>query len=134
MSRCAVYKSQAAEFVDDFFDGASQDLGDAYDRADALLAAHASSLLGTASALVANGELPADTDQDFDSFWLQDPKLAPQQVDRVMRAGYEEALRLGRDQGLVPIEPFWITGATDDFEMQVVKGRQRVTVFVFIPK
>jgi hypothetical protein len=134
MSRCAVYKSQAAEFVDDFFDGQSQPLADAYDRAEQLLAANTTSLLGTTSALVSNGELANGTDADFDNFWLQDPKLSSLQVDRIMRAGYEEALRLGRDQGLVPIETFWVTGASDDFEMHVVKSRRRVTVFVLIPK
>jgi hypothetical protein len=129
-----VYKSQAAEFVDTFFDGESQPLADAYDRAEQLLATHTTSLLGTVADLVSGGDLAAGTDTDFDNFWLQDSKLASMQVDRVMRAGYVEALRLGRDAGVVPIETFWVTGASDDFEMQVVKARSRITVFVLIPK
>jgi hypothetical protein len=139
MSHCAVYKSLAAEFLDDFLGGETMSLADAYDRAVQLLTAHANdSLSATAADLVSDGQLSPDigTANDFEQFWLaDDSQLAGKEVDRVMRAGYAEALRIGREEypELVPIETFWLTGASDDFEVQVCKGKRKVTVFLFIP-
>jgi hypothetical protein len=139
MSHCAVYKSLAAEFLDDFLGGETMPLSDAYDRAAQLLDAHADdSLSQTAADLVSDGQLSPDvgTADDFEHFWLAaDSQLAGKEVDRVMRAGYAEALRIGREEypELVPVETFWLTGASDDFEAHICKGKGKVTVFLFIP-
>jgi hypothetical protein len=52
-----------------------------------------------------------------------------------MRAGYAEALRIGREEypEPVPIETFWLTGASGEFEVHVCTGKQKITVFLFIP-
>jgi hypothetical protein len=139
MSHCAVYKSLAAEFLDDFLGGTTMPLADAYERAAQLLTTHADSLAGTAADLNDSGHLSPDvgTADDFENFWLaDDSQLAGNEVDRVMRAGYAEALRIGREEysDLVPIETFWLTGASNEFEVHVCKGKTRITVFLFIPK
>ncbi len=139
MSHCAVYKSLAAEFLDDFLGGETMPLPDAYERATQLLAANTDTLAASAADLNASGDLSPDigTADDFERFWLAgDSQLAGKEVDRVMRAGYAEALRIGREEypELVPIETFWLTGAGDEFEVHVCKGKRRITVFLFIPK
>jgi hypothetical protein len=139
MTHCAVYKSLTAEFLDDFYSGDMMPIEDAYDRAEGLFEDHADDPLSATTADLNNEDL-LSTDvgnpEDFDNYWLSGTsQLAGKEVDRVLRHGYAEAIRIARTYDEpVPIETFWVTGAGDDFELHICKGKRHVTVFMFIPK
>jgi hypothetical protein len=139
MTNCAVYKSLTAEFLDDYYSGDATPLEEAYQSALALLEAHASDpLSATTTDLNESGTLPRDVGNtdEFDAYWLSDTsQLAGKEVDRVLRHGYLEAIRIAQTyETPVPIETFWVTGAGDNFEVHICSGKRRVTVFMFIPK
>ncbi|MCU1427658.1 MAG: hypothetical protein JWL83_1658 [Actinomycetia bacterium] len=139
MPHCAIYKSLTAEFLDDFYSGEGTPIDDAYTIAEQLLQAHQhQSLSATTAELNSTNRLATDVGnpQDFENFWLSDKsQLAGKEVDRVLRHGYAEAIRIGRQEypAPVPIETFWITGAGPDFELHICKGKHRITVFMLIP-
>jgi hypothetical protein len=125
MSKMRIYKSTAAEFVDDFFGGTKRSRDAAYQQGLQLL----------------NAPDPlSDITREFSGANLQAPKysgggpdwLQRGDADRIMKQAYREAIELAQDLDL-PIETFWITGASEDFEMHVCQGSERVTVFVSIP-
>jgi hypothetical protein len=68
---------------------------------------------------------------DYDEHWV---RALPGDVDTIMRNAYKKAIELATagDEPR-PIETFWITGASDAFEMHVATSPRRVTVFVFNP-
>ena len=50
-----------------------------------------------------------------------------------MRRGYTAAIDLATEDGLLPIETFWVTGPNERFQIFARKGPRQVTVLVFIP-
>jgi len=137
MPNQAVYKSTAAEFLDDFLSGASEGLDATFGYALGLLESDSQGQLSqTTQVLVHDNKLPERSTQDFEAYWLSDTsQLAGKDVGRVMRHGYAEAIRIARGQpgGPVPIETLWVTGASDDFELHICEGPGHVTVLLFIP-
>lgn len=124
-----VYKNTDVEALDSYF---SDDLGTAYAEALRLLRAHPGSLVGTTAAL---GELGGDLGNVaanagvFDESWLSLPG-----VDQIMRAGYAKAIELANVRPRKPIETFWVTNCSDDFEMHVTSTDKKVTAFVVVPR
>jgi hypothetical protein len=133
MPHRAVYKTTTAEFLDEFYSGASRSRDEAFEDASALLESDGS-LLDAARELEgrAGGIRDGSTDA-FGEFWLAESGTrAGKSVDRVLRCGYREAVSLARERG-IPIETFWITGAGDDFELHICESSDRVVVFMVVP-
>ena len=75
---------------------------------------------------------PGDAAGQYETGWIE--ALPEQEVDNIMRKAYRKALELATTTSEPrPIETFWITGTSDNFEMHVATSPSRVTVFVFIP-
>jgi hypothetical protein len=125
MSNVRIYKSTAAEFVDDFFGGTKRSRDAAFQQGLELLNSPDSLQSITQQFRGANLAAPSYTPSD--PSWLQSAN-----ADRIMKEAYRHAIELAQRLDL-PIETFWVTGASDEFEMHVCQGKDRVTVFVSIP-
>jgi hypothetical protein len=124
-----VYKNTDVEALDSYF---SVDLGTAYAEALRLLRENPTSLVGTTTQLTELGGDLADVAANagaFEENWLGLPN-----VERLMRAGYEKAIELANVRPRKPIETFWITNSSDDFEMHVTATDTKVTAFVVVPR
>jgi hypothetical protein len=133
MPHRAVYKTTTAEFLDEFYSGASRPREEAFADASALLGSDGS-LLEAARELERREEgIPEGSAAAFGEFWLGASGMrAGKSVDRVLRCGYREAVVLARERG-VGIETFWVTGAGDDFELHICESTDRVVVFMVVP-
>jgi hypothetical protein len=126
-----IYKSTSAEFLDELFGGDdAESLNAAYQRSLDLLDSIGGAPLSAAAAVLAeNGELPPEAVEESETGWRAD-----RIVDRIIRAGYQEAIRLAQDKPEpVPIETFWVTGATDELEVHICEGKRQITVLLLIP-
>ena len=74
---------------------------------------------------------PGEAANNYETAWIEG--LPEEDVDNIMRKAYRKALELATTSEPRPIETFWITGTSDNFEMHVATSPWRVTVFVFIP-
>jgi len=131
MAERAVYKSTAAEFLDEMFGGSPEELEVAYASSLELIDATSDGRLSEAAArLVDDRGLPQEAVEHSDAGWR-----ASAEVDRVLRAGYREAIRLARDREVpVPIDTLWVTGVVEDeFEIHICETEKRVTILLFIP-
>jgi hypothetical protein len=129
MADSAVYKSTFAELLDDLFGGTPEELEEQYAESLGLLEGIGEAPLSEAiEQLVDEDKLPPESVDDSERGWRGQPD-----VDRVIRAGYREAMLLARD-GAVPIETLWQTGPTDEFELHICEGPRSVTVVLFIPE
>jgi hypothetical protein len=134
MSDCVVYKSTAVEFLDDFYGGGSEELKQAFDSALDLLRTDRP-LVDRVSQLERDGRLSPGAADEFRAYWLAETsQLAGKEVDRVLRHGFREAIELARSSDPPrPIETFWVTGASDEFEVHICEGKRQVTVIMLIP-
>ena len=130
MAERAVYKSTSAEFLDDLFGGTPEELAAQYAQSLGLLDDIGDAPLAEAiERLAEEGELPPESVEDSEKGWRGRPD-----VDRVIRAGYREAMRLASSSDApLPIETLWVTGAADAFEVHVCEGKRAITVVFFIP-
>jgi hypothetical protein len=133
----AVYKSRPAEFLDRLFGGQLGDLRDVYEQVVGNLASARRDGLGeTSERLVERGELPPDIGVErFERAWLSGAgPMADQDVERVLRLGYEAAIRIARNRDdPLPIETLWVKGVSDEFEVHICESERHVTVILFIP-
>jgi hypothetical protein len=128
MAERSVYKSTFAEFLDELFGGTTEEMEAQYAESLGLLEDIGDAPLAEAiERLVDQEELPPESIGDSELGWRGRPD-----VDRVIRAGYREAMLLAQSRS-VPVETLWITGCTDDFELHVCEGRRSVTVVLLIP-
>jgi hypothetical protein len=128
MAENAVYKSTFAELLDDLFGGSPEQLENQYAESLGLLDEIGDAPLSEAiERMVDEDKLPPEAVEDSEQGWRGRPD-----VDRVIRAGYREAMLLARDGG-VPIETLWLTGPTDEFELHICEGPRSVTVVMFVP-
>ncbi len=125
MSNVRIYKSTAAEFVDDFFGGTKRSRAAAYEQGRKLL--NSRQPLAGITQQFGDANRAAPTYSEGGPNWLQGGD-----ADRIMKEAYREAIDIAQQLD-VPIETFWVTGATENFEMQVCQSADRVTVFVLIP-
>jgi hypothetical protein len=132
MAGRVVYKSQGVEWLDEYFDvDDNTALKNRYTDAN-----NAIEGLGEQDLLsdITESLGPDDQTNHFREHWLSGGgALARQEVNRVMRHAYEEAIALANTEQARQIETFWVTGASDDFEIHICEGRHAVMVFVFIP-
>jgi hypothetical protein len=132
MARVAVYKSTAAEVLDDLFGGSPDELAAEYERSLALMDDIGDAPLAEAAARRADeGDLPEDTVEDSRTGWRGDAV-----VDRIIGEAYRHAIRLAGDSARpepLPIDTLWVTGATEAFEVHVIESPRRVTVVMCIP-
>src|SRR4051812_38760748 len=131
MAERAVYKSTSAEFLDRQFSGTPDELREVYDRSLGMLDDLGdASLAGALEQLEADGAAPEDAAADSATGWRADPD-----VDRIIRAGYREAMRLASERTeAVPLETLWVKGAANAFEVHVCEGLQSVTIVLLIPE
>src|SRR2546430_9551083 len=54
-------------------------------------------------------------------------------AERVIRLGYAAAVQLAIDAS-VPVDTFFVAGASDEFEVHLCEGKRRVTVLMFMPR
>lgn len=128
MAENAVYKSTFAELLDGMFGGTPEELEEQYAESLGLLEDIGDAPLSEAiGRLVDDGKLPPESVDDSEQGWRGQPD-----VDRVIRAGYREAMLLARAGG-VPLETLWLTGPTDEFELHICESPRSVTVVLFIP-
>jgi hypothetical protein len=126
-----IYKSTSAEFLDELFGGDdAESLNAAFERSLGIFDSIGGAPLSEAAAQLADtGELPRKAVEQSQTGWRAGPV-----VDRIIRAGYLEAIRRAQDRPEpVPIETFWVTGTSDEFEVHLCDGKRRVTLFLFIP-
>ena len=129
MAENAVYKSTFAELLDGMFGGTPEELEVQYAESLGLLEDIGDAPLSEAiERLVDEEELPPESVADSEQGWRGEPD-----VDRVIRAGYREAMLLARAGG-VPLETLWLTGPTEAFELHICEGPRSVTVVLFIPE
>lgn len=130
MAGRAVYKSTAAEYLDDLFGGSPDELSAAYQTALDLLDSIGDAPLTEAVArLVDDGDLPREAVENSDKGWR-----AGARVDQVIRVGYTEAMQLAQARDVpLPIETVWVTGASNDFELHICEGKRSIIVTLFIP-
>jgi hypothetical protein len=131
MAQRAVYKSTAAEFLDGMFSGTAKELKEAYRRSLGLIdQVGTGSLSQAAAAEVGPDRLPESAVENSERGWR-----AKRNVDRIIRLGYQEAIRLAHAHKPrpLPIETLWVTGAGGDFELHICEGTRQVTVTMFIP-
>jgi hypothetical protein len=130
MAERAVYKSTSAEYLDDLFGGTPDERAAQYAQSLGLLEDIGEAPLSEAiERLAEEGELPAESVADSERGWRGRPD-----VDRVIRAGYREAMRLASSgEEPLPVETLWVTGATDAFELHICEGKRAITVLFFIP-
>ena len=135
MARTAlVYKTSSAEFLDRLYEDPS-----GLTTAQGLLSAHENDPLSATTEDLNNshGLSPdAGNKADFDKYWLSGTgPFGGEEVDRVLRHGYGEAIRIASEEYAepVPIETFWVAGASDHFELHIGQARRCVTVFMFVP-
>ena len=130
MAERAVYKSSFAELLDDLFGGTPEELRAQYAESLGVLEDIGEAPLAVAiERLAEEGELPPEAVGDSKRGWRGQPD-----VDRVIRAGYREAMRLASaGEVALPIETLWVSGASEAFELHVCEGRRAVTVLCFIP-
>jgi hypothetical protein len=130
MAERAVYKSTSAEYLDDLFGGTPDERAAQYAQSLGLLEDIGEAPLSEAiERLAEEGELPAESVVDSERGWRGKPD-----VDRVIRAGYREAMRLASAGDVpLPIETLWVTGATETFELHICEGKRAITVLFFIP-
>jgi hypothetical protein len=137
MGNRAVYKSRAAEFLDDLFSGEGESLEAVYRSRQANLTSDEDEpLLQLATRLQDRGDLPPDIElEHFQRDWLSDESpMDGTAVDRVLRHGYEEAIRIASaGSEPLPIETLWMVGASEDFEVHICEGKRQVTVVLLIP-
>jgi hypothetical protein len=130
-----VYKTSTAEFLDRLYEDPESGLEIARD----LLESHAGDRLSaTTEDLNNNHGLDPEhgNPNDFEKYWLSDAgPFGSEEVERVLRFGYGEAIRIAREEygAPVPIETFWVVGTGEQFELQICQGAQRVTVFMMVP-
>jgi hypothetical protein len=130
-----VYKTSTAEFLDRLY----EDPGSGLDTAQGLLDTHAGDRLSaTTEDLNNNHGLDPNHGNaaDFEKYWLSGSgPFGSEEVDRVLRFGYLEAIRIARDEydPPVPIETFWVVGSGEQFELQICQGARCVTVFMMVP-
>jgi hypothetical protein len=130
MTERAVYKSTSAEFLDDLFGGSPDELAAQYEQSLGLLDDIGDAPLSEAiERLAADGGLPDGSVEHSEKGWRGRPD-----VDRVIRAGYREAIRMASAGDVpMPIETLWVSGASDTFELHVCEGRRAITVLFFLP-
>jgi hypothetical protein len=126
-----VYKTFGSESLDQFYGGETTPLTEAYQNGLSLMQQNPDRISGAARPLEAQGQLPKNTADDLDTYWLAGPNGA--EVDRVIRLGYEQAIKLANgNEEPKPIETFVVTGASEHFELHICEGMHAVTVFMFV--
>ena len=134
-----VYKGSYLEALDQYFSGSPEELRESYRSALSLMRDRDEGLTGAVDELAGGSDrgpsIDAAAAAHFQTTWLEGKgQLEGQHVDAVMRRGYQEAieLALGYDEP-VPIETFWVTGASNEFEMHICEGRDGIIVLQFLP-
>lgn len=129
----SIYKISAGEVLDAFYD-ADPEAALAY-ASELLAGAATDSIRGAAETFVDDDHLSTGAVEDLQRYWLDGVEGVPgEDVDRVLRFGYREAIALAREYDPpVPIESFWVTGPGTELGMHISAGPERVTVFIATP-
>jgi hypothetical protein len=117
----AVYKTTGMEAVDAYY---SENLAERLAEAAELLNG---SLHDAAARFSDEGFMPGDEVENFDRGWPSSDTAS-----KVIQHGYAQAVRVAQERQ-IPIESFFVTGSGKDFEFHICEGRDRVTVFTFVP-
>jgi hypothetical protein len=132
-----IYKILSGEALDEFYEA---NPGNALDQAEGLLAnADSESVVVAAETFAGEDNLPDGAVDELQSGWLDGIRFSGgvvpgDEVDRVLRLGYREAIALARDYDPpAPIESFWVTGPGAQLGVNITAGPRRVTVFISTP-
>jgi hypothetical protein len=134
MANHLVYKNTGAEHLDDFYSGTPEQLNRAYDEALAAVQGGNDAVLEWTQGRTQTSGLPARNHENLASDWLA-TGLGGKHADRILRHGYEEAMKLARSHRPepLPIETLFVRGCGDDFELHLCEGKRSVTVVLFVP-
>jgi hypothetical protein len=124
-----IYRSKQSEALDARFSGSPEQLRTVYETALQLYDRYpdVKEMVGD---LASTPELPwnGDTVTEFETDRWSTGR------DAVLKHAYKEAVELAlAHEPPVPLETFWVTGAGDEFELQISDGFDRVTVFMIVP-
>ena len=121
----AVYKTTGMDAVDEYY---SDDLTNRLEEAAGLLEG---ALQGAVEQFHQDGFIPQDEVTNYERGWPSSDTAS-----NVIQHGYAQAVRLAlnHDGGPVPIESFFIAGPGKDYEFHIHEGRDRITVFTFVPQ
>jgi hypothetical protein len=133
MANHLVYKNTGAEHLDDFYSGTTEQLKRAYDRALEALAGGNAGIAAWARDRAENDGLDSRNSENLATEWLG-AGLGGKHADRILRHGYEEAIKLARSHPEpLPIETLFVRGCGEDFELHICEGKRQVTVVLFVP-
>ena len=123
------FKNRAVEALDELFSGESRDLRETYSTVLELLESHDELAALTRRYVRDDGRWTGPELDHFEGHWLtHDSDLA-----RLMKERYREAVDEAM-KGPLPIDTYWVSDATDEFEIHVFPGKRRVAVHVFLPR
>jgi hypothetical protein len=123
-----VYKTFDVEVLDDFYSEGPRALSRGHD----LLQASATEGLSLGfGQYEEEQEYQRRTTTEEFAGWIT--SAGGENAETVIRVGYEAAVELAQAQSL-PIDTFFVTGASDEFELHVCEGTHQVTVLMFMPK
>jgi hypothetical protein len=126
-----VYKTSGSEALDEYYSGNQIPLVNALRDGLNLMRSNPNQISGAARPLEARGQLPQNSADDLDNYWLAGPSGAA--TERLIRHGYEHAISLANaSTPPKPIETFVVAGAATDFEIHLCEGKHAVTVFLFV--
>ena len=123
-----MYKTFDVEVLDDFYSEGRQNLSRGHD----LLQASATGGLSSGFDQYEEEQEPQkQTGPDQFGAWIA--TAGGENAETVIRVGYDAAVELAQAQSL-PIDTFFVTGASDEFEFHVCEGTHQITVLMFMPK
>jgi len=133
MANQLVYKNSGAEHLDDFYSGTPEQLNRAYDEALAAIRGGNDAVAEWARGRSQTSGLHRRNHENLTSDWLG-TGLGGKHADRILRHGYEEAIKLARSHPEpLPIETLFVRGCGEDFELHICEGKRSVTVVLFVP-
>jgi hypothetical protein len=122
-----VYKTFDVEVLDDFYSRGPEALNRGHD----LLQASATQGLSSGFGQYEQEQEPQRrTGTDEFGTWIV--AAGGESAEKVIRVGYDAAVELAQEQSL-PIDTFFVTGASNEFELHVCEGTHQITVLMFMP-
>lgn len=125
-----VFKNPAVEALDDLFSGES---AETYRTVRELLESDENLFDLTRRYVRRDRRWSEDDLSHFRSHWLERHGNVAQLMKQRYREAVDEAMNAGEEAPL-PIDTYWVRDGTDEFEMQVLTGKRRVAVHVFLPE
>ena len=144
MEQRTFYQPVQVEQINRMFAGDPEDpdeLPGAYRYALDLLESTAGDSLAATTVALTDADSPGSSFDDgtvrhFRDHWLaEDGPMPGADIERVMRAGYTEAIKLALEHDPpLPLETLWLTDDVEDYEIFINEGSRRITLVAAMPR